>query len=193
MSPRKSLLVSVEHEVVAVHGLVARAREDLAHGVGLQPEHAAAARRRSSCRCPSRACVRGRWSSSGSSAISTASPASNSPIDLDDADGQQAGAALAHGAHGAGVDHERAARGLGVLQPQLEARVARLAGGEARALALAGEHRGERLARARRCRSRWGCRRRWPSRRRRPSSASRRSRAARSCGRSRARRARRSR
>ena len=63
---------------------------------------------------------------------------------LDDANGEQAGAALAHGAHGAGVDHERAARGLGVLEPQLEARVARLAGGEARALALAGEHRGER-------------------------------------------------
>ena len=85
--------------------------------------------------------------SASRSTISTASPASNSPLDLDDPDRQQAGAALAQRARGAASIDERAARGLGVLEPQLEARVARLAGGEARALALAGEHGRERVAR----------------------------------------------
>ena len=41
-------------------------------------------------------------------------------LDLDDADRQQRGAALAQRPRGAGVDAQRAVRGLGVLQPQLE-------------------------------------------------------------------------
>ena len=111
---------------------------------------------------------------------STASPASKPPLDLDDADRQQARAALAQRARGAGVDDDRAARGLGVLQPQLEARVARLAAAAKRVPDAARRRRAAASApgvRAR-CRSRPGCRPRSPSRRRRPSSACRRSRAA---------------
>ena len=119
----------------------------------------------------------------------TASPASKSPSTSTHADRQQARAALAHRARRAGVDQQRPARGLGVLQPQLERAVARLARGKARALALAGEHRrAAPPARSAVADHRRDARRPSPCRRRRPSSASRPSRAARSCGRSRARR-----
>ena len=53
--------------------------------------------------------------------------------DVDDPDRQQRRAALAQRAGGAGVDDDRAVRGLGVAQPELERRVARLLGREARA------------------------------------------------------------
>ncbi len=76
-----------------------------------------AARPRSSCRSPCRP-------PAPSCATSTASPASNSPDHLDDPDRQQAGAALAQRPRRAGVDEHPAAGRLGVLEPQLEARVA---------------------------------------------------------------------
>jgi len=47
-------------------------------------------------------------------------------------------------ARGAGVDDDGPARGLGVLQPELEGRVAGVARGEARAGRLAVERRGQR-------------------------------------------------
>ena len=106
--------------------------------------------------------------------------------DVDDADRQQRRPAVAQRARRAGVDDDRAVRRLGVSQPELEARVARLLRREARArLARAGEHRARARPAAGRCRSRSGCRPRSPSRPRRPSSACRPSPAATSRGRSR--------
>ena len=71
---------------------------------------------------------------------------------LGDADRQQRRAAVAQRPRRAGVDDDRAARRLGVAQPQLERGVARLAGAEARALRLAVERGAERARRAGRCR-----------------------------------------
>ena len=74
--------------------------------------------------------------------------------------------------------------GLAYLQPQLEARVARLAGREARPVGLALQRRGAAPSPRQPAADRWpGSRPRSPSRPRRPSSASRPSRAATSCGR----------
>ena len=110
-------------------------------------------------------------------------------LDLDDADRQQARAALPHGAGRAGIDDERPARRLGVLQPQLEGAVAGLARREPRALAPAREDRLERPRRVARYRSPSRSPPPWPSQPPAPSSACPPSRTARSCGRPRAPRA----
>src|SRR5438270_141059 len=111
---------SVHDEIVAVHRLVGGAREDLAHGLRLQADHAPqlgggvvadALRERASGRGLA---VGARGDLDGVARVELADH-------LDDADGKQARAPLAHGARGAGVDHERAARRLCVLAPQPEA------------------------------------------------------------------------
>ena len=65
-------------------------------------------------------------------------------LDGDDADRQQAGAALAQDAGGAGVDRDPPPRRLRVLEPELEARGLAALGGEARADRLAGSGGGQR-------------------------------------------------
>ena len=101
-------------------------------------------------------------------------------------DRQQAAAALAQDAGGALVHAHRAVAGLGVAQPELEARGrARGAGVKRVPTSLAGRGRAAGSRRRSRRRSRRGSRRRPPSRRRAPCCASRRARAARCARRSR--------
>ena len=151
-----------------------------------------AARRPSSCRCPCRASAparprrRDRRDLDGVARVEVAAH-------VDDPDGQQAGAALAHARAAPASIRSVPREGLAYFSHSLKRAVARLARGEARALALAGEHRLQRLGTQAVADHRGDARGASPCRPRRPSSASRPSPAARSCVRSRARPARRSR
>ena len=119
---------SGQHEVVAVHGLLARARKHLAH---LRPTSApspAAAPRPSSSRCPSRSARR----PSPAAATSTASPASNSPSTSTTPTGSRLVPCSRSARSAPASTSTRPLRRLRVLQPQLEARLrASPAGGSA--------------------------------------------------------------
>ena len=119
-----------QHEVVPVDCFLGRARQLLAHLGGLAADHAPQLDRRVVADPLAHEAVVGLADLDRVAGVEAA-------VDLDDADRQQRRAALAQRPRGAGVDAERPLRRLGVLQPQLEARVLALPGGEARADRLA--------------------------------------------------------
>ena len=95
----------------------------------------------SSCRCPSRSVSQASLGHRSRTAISTASPASNSPLTATIPTGSRLALPSRNALRGALVDHERAVRGLRVLQPQLERAVPGLPRREHRPLAPSLQHR----------------------------------------------------
>ena len=125
-----------QHEVVPVDCFLGRARQLRADLGGLAADHAPQLDRRVVADALADEAVVGLADLDRVAGIET-------PVDLDDADRQQRRPAFAQRPGGAGVDAQRPLRRLGVLQPQLEARVLARPGREARADRLARPRAGD--------------------------------------------------